>query len=98
MVFSRSLSSFSCEPMSNTFERSIWRSRVRSEGFFLLKPVEMAWLKWLMLVVTDKLNIFVRYSMSYWPRCFRCRVDILSGPRAFEGLDFLIATFVCLAV
>ena len=36
--------------------------------------------------------------MPCGPRCLRCRVDILSGPRAFDGFDFLIAAFVCSGV
>ncbi len=48
----------------------------------------------MMLVLIEMLKILVRKAMPFGPRCFRCKLDILSGPAALEALDDLIALFV----
>ena len=52
----------------------------------------------IILEATERLNIFVRYSTPFGPRCFKCRLEMLSGPAALEALQVLIASAVCLGV
>ena len=46
------------------------------------------------LVVIEMLKILVRYLRQLSPRCLRCRLEILSGPAAFEALQAFMAFFV----
>ena len=39
-----------------------------------------------MLVLMERLNIFVRYFIPFSPRCLRCKFEMLSGPAALEAL------------
>ena len=48
----------------------------------------------IVLVDIERLNILVRYEIPFGPKCFRCRLDILSGPAALEALDALMALSV----
>ena len=52
----------------------------------------------MVLVDRDRLNRLVRNSIPLGPRSLRWRVEIISGPRALEGLHFLIASSVCVGV
>ena len=48
----------------------------------------------IVLVAVEILKRSVRYCNPLSPKYLRCRVEILSGPRALEGLAFYIAAFV----
>ena len=52
------------------------------------------------LNLSDRLNMWVRYSMPAGPRCLRWMVAILSGPIVLEALAFLMSLMslvMCLA-
>ena len=46
------------------------------------------------LVLIERLKIVVRYRRPWSPRCFRCSVEILSGPMALDALAFFMASLV----
>ena len=48
--------------------------------------------------LTELLKMSVRYCMPVGPMCFRCTVEMPSGPRALEALAFLMASVVCWAL
>ena len=48
----------------------------------------------IVLVLMEMLKIMVKKAMPLGPRCFRCKLDILSGPAALEALHDLIALSV----
>lgn len=43
----------------------------------------------------ERLNNFVRADIAWGPRCFRWRLEILSGPRALDEDKDLIISWVC---
>ena len=52
---------------------------------FQISGIEHCW--------RDELKSLDRYFSPFSPKCLRCKVEILSGPRALDALLFLIASF-----
>ena len=64
-------------------------------GFSSGMILEVFHISGIWLNLSDRLKMWVRYSIPAGPMCLRWTVAILSGPIALEALAFLIASLVC---